>query len=50
LPSHDKSCQEDLWQRGYLGEQIRSMMKNTEEDLKGIGDSGKKNKEIKEEH
>jgi len=26
------------------------MMKNTEEDLKGIGDSGKKNKEIKEEH
>jgi len=33
-----------------LSGQIRSTTKNTGEDLKGIGNSGKENKEKKEEH
>jgi len=38
------NCQDDLWQKSYLGGQIRDTMKNIGKDLKGTEDDRKMDK------
>jgi len=39
--SREGSYQEGLWQRNYLDEQTKNMMKNTRQGWKGTGGDGK---------
>ena len=39
--SDEENCQEDLWQRNYIGGQISDMTKNIGEEWRRTGDDGR---------
>ena len=47
--SEEENCWDSLWQKGYLGGQIKGMTKSTGEGWKGTGDDGKEEGERGEE-
>ena len=44
----EENCQEDSWQENYLDGWTKDTIKNTREDWKGTGDSGKGDNQEKE--
>ena len=47
--SEGENCRDGLWQKSYLGGQIKGTTKSTREGWKGTGDNGKEKGERGEE-